>query len=109
MKLIPLEDDKKTISSKFRKADYFAIINNSRIEIVENTHKKEKSKEFLKFFDTLKIDSIIVHNLGYRTFKNLKTKVYFTKAEQLDNINFDELLLIDDKNAKELCTLGHKK
>ena len=109
MKLIPLEDDKKTISSKFRKADYFAILKPDTIEIIKNIHKRSKSKEFLNYFDTLNIDSIIVHNLGYRTFKNLKAKVYFTKAEQLDSINFDELLLIDDKNAKELCTLGHKK
>ena len=109
MKLIPLERDQKTISSKFRKADYFAIINNDSIEIIENTHKREKSKEFLKFFDTLNIDAIIVHNMGYKTFKNLKVKVYFTQAKLLDELNLDNLLLIDDKNAKELCTLGHKK
>ena len=109
MQLIPLEDDQKTISQLFRKAPYFAIIHDNDTKIFKNIHKHSKSKEFLDYFFTLNVDSIIVKNLGYKTYKKLNTKVYFTNSNTIDEIDFNNLLEINDQNAKELCTLGHKK
>jgi len=108
MTLIPLEEDKSTISNKFRKAKYFALKNGNSIKIIENLHKTSKIEQFLEYFNTLNIDTIILKNLGFKTFNKLSTKIYFTNADKLHDIDLNNLVEITSNNAKDLCTLGHK-
>lgn len=113
MTLICLEDDQKSISHRFRKTDYFAFLDEGQIFVKKNPHKLSKSPEFFDYFNTLGIDSIYLKALGYKTFLKLQelgVKVYLVQDSAFYNkIKPDELLLIDDSNAKEFCTLGHKK
>jgi len=113
MTLICLEDDQKTISHRFRKADYFAFLEEGQVFIKKNPHKFSKSPQFFDYFNTLGIDTLYLKALGYKTFLKLQglgIKVYFVQqAEIYNKIKPDELLLLDASNAKALCTLGHKK
>ncbi len=109
MQLIPLEDNKKTISERFRRAPYFAIIHNDDIKIFKNIYKFSKLKDFLEYFWTLNVDSVILKNIGFSTFKKLNTKVYLTKANTIDEVDLNKLIEINNQNASKLCTLEHKK
>jgi len=110
MILIPLNSDKKEISNRFRKSEYFAIIGKDGTEIFKNSHKSSKSAQFFEYFKTLNIDNIYLKALGYKTFLKLNElgiDVYFTDATTIDDINSSNLTKIDLSNAKELCKLGH--
>ncbi len=82
MTLIPVEEDKKTISGRFRKAHSFAFLDEGQIIVQENPHKTSKSSKFFDYFKTLNIDTLFVKELGYKTFSNLLNigvKVYLIK------------------------------
>jgi len=113
MTLIPLEKDKKTLSGRFRKADFFAFLNEGEITIEKNPHKRSKSPEFFEYFKTLKVDTLCIKELGYKTFLKLlelDVEVYLIEeADTFDDIRLDKLHLLDKENAKEYCSLGHDK
>jgi len=112
MTLVCLEEDKKTLSKRFRKTDYFAFLEEENVSIEKNPHKFSKSPEFFDYFKTLNIDTIYLKALGYKTFLTLEklgVKVYLVeKSEHYKDITPSELQLIDAKNAEAFCTLGHK-
>jgi predicted Fe-Mo cluster-binding NifX family protein len=111
MTLIPVEEDKKTISGRFRKAHSFAFLDEGQIIVQENSHKTSKSPEFFEYFKTLNIDRIYIKELGYKTFlKLLKlgVEVYLVQeADRWNRIKPNSLLLLTRDNAKEYCALGH--
>ena len=111
MTLIPVEEDKKTIAGRFRKAHSFAFLDEGQIIVQENPHKTSKSPEFFEYFKTLNIDTLYVKELGYKTFLkllDLGIEVYLIQgADTYNRIKPNELLLLDKNNAKEHCSLGH--
>ncbi|MGB5506906.1 MAG: hypothetical protein WBM70_09475 [Sulfurovum sp.] len=111
MTLIPVEEDKKSIASRFRKAHSFAFLDEGQIIVQENPHKTSKSPEFFEYFKTLNIDTLYVKELGYKTFLKLLemgVKVYLIQnAEKWNRIRPGEPFLLDAENAKEYCSLGH--
>ena len=111
MILIPVEEDKRTIAGRFRKAHSFAFLDQGQVNIQENPHKTSKSPEFFDYFKTLNVDRLYVKELGYKTFLKLLelgVEVYLVQeANSWDSIKPDELLLLDRVNAKEHCSLGH--
>jgi len=113
MILITVEEDKKTISSRFRKAVNFVFLDEGQVFIKENPHKTSKSNDFFEYFKTLNIQSIYLKELGYKTFLRLEElgiKVYFVQeATSYNRIKPNDLLLINSKNAREFCSLGHDK
>jgi len=112
MILIPLDEDQKTISKRFRKADYFLFVDENEKRIEENSHKTSKSNEFFEHFNTLGVKKLYLTALGYKTFERLEAlevEVFFLQEEQnTEEIEAEYLLKIDASNAKELCILGHK-
>ena len=112
MTLISLEEDKKTVSARFRKAEYFAFVKNDEINIIKNDYKTEKSKAFFEYFTPLGVKEIYIKALGYKTFLKLQSlgvEVYFVEGvEDYREIQKENLLKIETHNAQELCTLGHK-
>ena len=107
--LVPLEDQ-TTISAKFRKAPYFAIIKNDSITIINNEGKRLKSAKFLNYLQTLGIDSIIVANIGAKTAKNLLTqgyKLYMVCHPYLAHLRHVPLTPITLQTLF-LGTLGHR-
>jgi predicted Fe-Mo cluster-binding NifX family protein len=112
MTLIPVEEDKKTIADRFRKAHSFAFLDEGQIIVQENPHKTSKSPEFFDYFKTLNIDTLYVKELGYKTFLTLLdmgVEVYLVQgADKWNSIKPNELLLLDANNAKEHCSLGHQ-
>ncbi len=64
MTLIPVEEDKKTIAGRFRKAHSFAFLDEGQIIVQENPHKTSKSLEFFEYFKTLNVDTLYVKELG---------------------------------------------
>ncbi len=113
MILVSLEEDKKILSYRFRKAPYFAIIKDSQIKILKNMHKKSKSNEFFDYFQTLKIKKVYTKAIGYKTFlklSNLGVEIFLIQnIDKIDKIQKEHLLKIDTTNAKRYCTLGHSK
>ena len=113
MTLISIEADKTSISKRFRKADYFAFLKDGKVNIIKNEHKTSKSNEFFEYFNTLGIERIYVKELGYKTFlklQALKVAVYFVQdVEKFSDIETNNLLLLNEHNAEDLCTLGHHK
>jgi len=111
MTLIPVEEDKKTIAHRFRKAHSFAFLDEGQIIVQENLHKTSKSPEFFEYFKTLNVDTLYVKELGYKTFLTLLSmniEVFLVKeADTWNRIRPDGLLLLDTDNAKEHCSLGH--
>ena len=112
MTLICLEDDQKTISKRFRKADYFAFLDEGKMRVVKNPHKLSKSPEFFDYFTTLNVKTIYLKALGYKTFlrlESLDVAVYLVEdVMHFSEIEIAKLRLIDGTNAKEFCTLGHR-
>ena len=113
MILISIEEDKKTISSRFRKAVNFAFLDKGETVIKKNPHKTSKSDEFFEYFKTLNVSTIYLKALGYKTFLQLESlgiEIYFVKeATAYTDIQIDKLILINSENAKEFCSLGHHK
>ena len=113
MILISLEEDRESISGRFRKATNFAFLDEEQVVIKENPHKTSKSKEFFEYFNTLNIDTVYLKELGYKTFLKLETlgvEVYFVQETmKYKEIKLNELLRLDVSNAEELCSLGHHK
>ena len=111
MTLIPVEADRKTIAQRFRKAHSFAFLDEGQIIVQENPHKTSKSPLFFEYFKTLGVDTLYVKDLGYNTFLKLQTlgvDVYLIlSASTYNRIKPNELLLLDETNAKEYCSLGH--
>jgi predicted Fe-Mo cluster-binding NifX family protein len=111
MTLIPVEEDRKTIAHRFRKAHSFAFLDEGQIFVQENPHKTSKSPEFFEYFKTLNVDTLYVKELGYKTLLTLlemNIEVFLVQdAEKLNRIKPNELLLLDADNAKEYCSLGH--
>jgi len=111
MTLIPVDEDKKTIALRFRKAHSFAFLDEGQIIVQENLHKTSKSPQFFEYFKTLDIDTLYIKELGYKTLLKLlemDVQVYLVKeAETWNRIKPDGLLLLDKDNAKEYCSLGH--
>ncbi|WP_373029440.1 NifB/NifX family molybdenum-iron cluster-binding protein [Sulfurovum sp.] len=111
MTLIPVEEDKKTIAGRFRKAHSFAFLDEGQIIVQENPHKTSKSPEFFEYFKTLDIDTLYVKELGYNTFLTLLelgVEVYLIQeADTYNRIKPNNLLLLNMDNAQEHCSLGH--
>lgn len=111
MTLIPVEENKKTIAGRFRKAHFFAFLDEGQIFVQENPHKTSRSPEFFEYFKTLNIDTLYIKELGYKTFLTLLemgVEVYLVQnADTWNRIKPNELLLLDAENAKEYCSLGH--
>jgi predicted Fe-Mo cluster-binding NifX family protein len=111
MTLIPVEENKKTIAHRFRKAHSFAFLDEGQIIVQENPHKTSRSPEFFEYFKTLNVDTLYVKELGYKTFLTLLKmgiEVYLVQnADTWNRIKPNELLLLDVNNAKEYCSLGH--
>lgn len=111
MTLIPVEEDRKTIAGRFRKAHSFAFLDEGQIFVQENPHKTSKSPEFFEYFKTLNVDTLYIKELGYKTLLKLLdmgVEVYrIENAEKWNRIQPDELLLLNKSNAKEYCSLGH--
>jgi predicted Fe-Mo cluster-binding NifX family protein len=113
MTVIPLENDKKTISQRFRKTDYFALIEDERVKIIKNLHKTSKSKEFFENFQKLGVKKLYIKALGYKTFLKLESlgiEVYIINDSKLiETIDTSSLTKIEPSSAESFCTLGHKK
>jgi len=113
MTLIPVEEDRKTIAERFRKAPMFAFLDEGQIIVQENPHKCSKSSEFFDYFQTLGIDRLYVKELGYKTFlklNELEVEVFLVKeAQRYNRITPDGLEPITLENAKACCRLGHHK
>ena len=113
MTLICLEDDQKTISQRFRKTDYFAFLDEGQVKVEKNPHKLSKSPQFFDYFTTLKVHTIYLKALGYKTFLRLESlgvDVYLVEdVVYYSEIEMAKLRLIDGANAKEFCKLGHEK
>ena len=111
MTLIPVEEDRKTIASRFRKAHSFAFLDEGQIIVKQNPHKTSKSPQFFEYFKSLEVDTLYVKALGYKTFLTLLEmgiKVYLVQdADKWNRIKPDALMLLDENNAKEYCSLGH--
>jgi len=112
MLLIPLEDDKKTIASGFRKSPMFVFIDKEKgIVFQENHYNHDNSTQFFENFVKYDVDSIYVKALGYKTYLRLEglgVKVYLLdELGEYTHIDMNRLVLLDKSNAKELCTLGH--
>jgi len=113
--LIPVEEDEKSISSRFRKADMFVFIDaKTGIMVQENHFKTDKSALFFENFKKYDVDTLYVKELGYKTYLKLKKLGVVVSLIPQDvvlysHIDPDSLLLLTDENAKKLCTLGHKK
>ena len=111
MTLIPLEEDRRTIAARFRKAPMFAFLDEGQIIVQENPHKHSKSPEFFDYFNTLGVDTLYVKALGFKTFLKLHKlgiEVYLIKeAEKYNRITPDGLERITLENADAYCTLGH--
>lgn len=112
MTLIPVEEDKRTISTRFRKAHSFAFLDEGQIIVQENPHKTSQSLAFFEYFDSLNINILYAKALGYKTLLTLDSKnieVYLIpNAIKWNAIKPDELILVTKENAEELCVLGHK-
>jgi len=113
MTLIPLEEDRRTIAIRFRKAPMYAFLDEGQIIVQENPHKHSKSPEFFDYFKTLGVDILYVKELGYKTFLKLNElgiEVFLVKeAQKYNRITPDGLEPITPDNAKACCTLGHHK
>lgn len=111
MTLIPVEEDKKTIAHRFRKAHSFAFLDEGQIIVQVNPHKTSKSPEFFEYFKTLNVDTLYVKELGYKTLLillEMGVEVFLVQeAETWNKIKPNSLLLLDKENAKEHCSLGH--
>jgi len=111
MTLIPLEEDRRTIAARFRKAPMFAFLNEGQIIVEENLYKQAQSPEFFDYFQTLGVDTLYVKALGYKTFLKLDAlgiEVYLIKeAHSYNRITPDGLERIAPENAKAYCKLGH--
>ena len=111
MTLIPVEEDKKTIAGRFRKAHSFAFLDEGQIIVQENPHKTSKSPVFFEYFKTLNVDTLYVKELGYKTLLTLLemgVEVFLVQeADTWNKIKPNSLLLLDKENAKEYCSLGH--
>ncbi len=111
MTLIPVEEDRKTIAARFRKAPMFAFLDEVQIIVQENPHKRSKSPEFFDYFKTLCVDTLYVKEMGYKTFLKLNElgiEVFLVKeAQKWNRITPDGLECITLENAKTHCTLGH--
>ena len=111
MTLIPLEEDRRTIAARFRKAPMFAFLDEGQIIVQENPHKHSRSPAFFDYFNTLGVDALYVKALGYKTFLKLDKlgiEVYLIKeAETFNRITPDGLERITLENAKTHCRLGH--
>ncbi len=112
MTLIPVEENKKTIAKRFRKAHSFAFLDEGQIIVQENPHKASKSPDFFEYFKTLNIDTLYIKELGYKTFLRLlelEVEVYLVEvAETWNRIKPNELLLLTEENAQKYCSLGHQ-
>ncbi|HIP51992.1 MAG TPA: hypothetical protein EYG94_07900 [Campylobacterales bacterium] len=113
MTLISLDENQQTVSGRFRKAEYFAFMVGDDITIKQNIHKTSKSNEFFEYFNTLGVKKVYLKGLGYKTFLKLHSlgiDVYFVQgATNYMDIHAESLVLVDEKNAEELCFLGHHK
>jgi len=114
MLLIPLEADQQTIASGFRKSALFVFIDKEKgIIFQENHYKHDKSTLFFENFVKYDVDRIYVKALGYKTYLRLVglgIKVYLIdEVKEFMHIDRDKLVLLDNMNAKGLCTLGHKQ
>lgn len=115
MILIPVENDEKTIASRFRKAAMFVFIDpKTGIMVQENHYKTDKSPIFFENFKKYDVDKLYVKELGYKTYLKLKklgVEVSFIPEEVAlySHIDPEALLRLTDENAKALCTLGHHK
>jgi len=113
MLLIPIELDKKTISSRFRKADMFVFISmETGIVFQENHFKTDKSTLFFENFKSYDVDTLYVKELGYKTYLklkelNIKVSLIPEDIHIYTHIDPNELILLTDDNAKVYCTLGH--
>ena len=113
MTLIPVEEDRKTIASRFRKAHSFTFLDEGQIIVQENPHKTSKSPEFFEYFKTLNIDTLYIKEIGHKTLFTLLSmgvEVYLVKyALKFNQIKPNGLLLLDVNNGKKYCSLGHNK
>lgn len=114
MLLIPLEADQQTIASGFRKSSLFVFIDKEKgIIFQENYHKHDKSTVFFENFVKFDVDTMYIKALGYKTYLRLEglgIKVYLIdEMKEFMHIDVDKLVLLDNSNAKGLCTLGHKQ
>jgi len=113
MTLIPVDDDRKTIAHRFRKAHSFAFLDEGQIIVQENPHKTSKSPEFFEYFKTLNIDTLYIKEIGHKTLLtllDLGVEVYLIQdAQKYNTIKSNGLLLLDANNAEIYCSLGHYK
>ena len=113
MILIPIELDKKTIASRFRKADMFVFISaETGIVFQENHFKTDKSALFFENFKNYDVDALYVKELGYKTYLKLqalgvKVSLIPEDVHFYTHIDPNELILLTDDNAEIYCTLGH--
>ena len=110
MIMIPLENDKQTISNRFRKADNFVLIDDNDMRVLKNSHKQSKSNEFFDFFKTLNVDTIYLKNIGLKTFNKLydmKIDVYIIDEDKISNLGTANKTKLNLENIKDFATLGH--
>jgi len=110
MIMIPLENDKQTISNRFRKADNFVLIDDNDMRVLKNSHKQSKSNEFFDFFQTLNVDTIYLKNIGLKTFNKLydmKIDVYIIDEDKISNLVTANKTKLNLENIKDFATLGH--
>jgi predicted Fe-Mo cluster-binding NifX family protein len=114
MILIPVKDDEKTIATGFRKAPMFVFIEPKHGIVTQKNHfKKDKSALFFENFKNYNVDSIYLKGLGYKTYlklKALEVKIFLIPKDVklYTHIDPNELVLLNDENAKIYCTLGHQ-
>lgn len=114
MIVIPVENDEKTIASRFRKADKFVFISpKTGIVVQENHYKRDKSALFFENFKNYDVDTLYVKELGYKTYLKLAelgVKVFLIPqdTEFYTHIDPNGLIALDAQNAQAYCQLGHE-
>ena len=109
MILVPMQNH-TTVSVKFRKAPYFALIQNDSIKIIKNEGRRLKGSQFLDYLQTFQADSILVANIGPKTAKRLIEhgyRLYMTHHPHIDKLRHIPLTPITLQTLF-LATLGHR-
>jgi len=113
MKLITLNADHESISTRFRKADAFLFVDGEEQRIVHNEYRTFKLKQFFEQFVNWGVTEVYLKELGYKTFLKLEAlgvKVFFVDGiESYEEMNESSLVRISMENAKDFCSLGHYK
>lgn len=120
-----IEEDKETVSSNFARAPFFAIIENGKVNFLENEYKDNDDDvgvSVIEFLEGKDINKIIAGNFSKDVLNSIENKkiIYKTYKGKLDSLIGNEEMekesisledvkkLIKDRNYSEAHTVLHK-